>query len=101
MGGWPRRGGGGGGPGRSGVRGQLDPEAGAVVLTALDAVMAPPGVGDERTAAQRRADALTELARLPLGRDLVPVVGGSRPQVGLLVTPEALLRHAPTRTGAG
>jgi hypothetical protein len=86
------------------LRGQLDPEAGAVVMTALDALMAPPAPHDERSAAQRRADALTELARLPLGRDLLPVVAGARPQVGLLVTPEALLRQAPfrrTATGTG
>jgi hypothetical protein len=84
------------------LRGQLDPEAGAVVMTALDAVMTPPSAHDDRTAAQRRADALTDLARLPLTRDMLPVAGGTRPQIGLLVTPQALLRQPPlTGTGSG
>jgi uncharacterized membrane protein YgcG len=77
------------------LRGQLDPEAGAVVMTALDALMTPPSAHDERTAAQRRADALTELARLPLHQTTLPIVGGARPQLGLLITPQALLRQSP------
>jgi Domain of unknown function (DUF222) len=78
------------------LRGQLDLEAGAIVQTALDAVMTPPSPDDTRTAAQRRADALTELCRLPLNYDLLPQTGGNRPQVGLLITVEALLRQAKT-----
>jgi len=37
------------------VRGQLDPEGGAALATALDALMRPPGCGDARSATQRRA----------------------------------------------
>lgn len=72
------------------VRGQLDPEGGAALLTALDAVMTPPADGDDRTAGQRRADALVELARRPLAAGSLPTVGGQRPQVGVLLYPQAL-----------
>jgi hypothetical protein len=72
------------------VRGLLDPEGGAALATALDAVMTPPGEGDTRTAGQRRADALVELARRLLTTGTLPSVGGVRPQVGVLLQPQAL-----------
>lgn len=72
------------------VRGQLDPEGGAALITALDAVMTTPGDGDGRTAGQRRADALVELARRPLTAGSLSSVGGQRPQVGVLLHPQAL-----------
>ena len=75
-----------------GLRGQLDAEAGAAVLTALDALMAPPGPDDVRTARQRRADALAELARQSLSRGELPTVGGVRPTVGILLQPANLSR---------
>jgi hypothetical protein len=58
------------------VRGQLDPEGGAALATALDAVMPPPASGDPRTPAQRRADALVEVARGALRDGRLPRVGG-------------------------
>lgn len=72
------------------VRGLLDPEGGAALATALDAVMTPPGEGDTRGAGQRRADALVELARRLLTAGTLPSVGGVRPQVGVLLHPQAL-----------
>jgi hypothetical protein len=72
------------------LRGQLDPEGGAALMTALDALMTPPGEGDERTAGQRRADAPVELARRQLTGGGLPSVGGHRPQVGVLLFPQAL-----------
>src|SRR5664280_1337781 len=42
--------------------GGLDPEGGATVLAALMPLAAPGGADDDRTPAQRRADALVELA---------------------------------------
>lgn len=77
------------------VRGQLDPEGGAALLTALDAMMTPPADSDERTPAQRRADALVELARGALTSGRLPTVGGVRPQVGILLGPQTLLHHDP------
>src|SRR5438874_924135 len=63
--------------------GVLDTEGGAVLRTALDAVMGPPAKDDDRTPAQRRADALTDLARRQLDSGELPVVGGQRPHITL------------------
>ena len=73
------------------VRGQLDPEGGAALREAIDAFMKPPAPHDERTAGQRRADALVDLARHALAHGHLPTVAGMRPQVGLLITPQTLL----------
>jgi hypothetical protein len=72
------------------VHGQLDPEGGATLMTALDAFTAPPADGDERSPAQRRADALVQVARDMLGSGRAPTVGGVRPHVGILLAPENL-----------
>src|SRR6266536_4588882 len=72
------------------VRGQLDPEGGAALATALDALMRPLGCGDARSATQRRADALVELARGALREGRTPTVAGVRPQVAVLLTPPTL-----------
>ncbi|MBI2237877.1 MAG: DUF222 domain-containing protein [Actinobacteria bacterium] len=76
------------------VDGDLDPETGQTVLTALRAVMdaeerADAG-HDGRTAAQRRADALGELCRQSLNRASRPEVAGERPHVTVLVDLQAL-----------
>jgi Argininosuccinate lyase len=99
------------------IRGRLDPEGAAALQAAVDALMRPPRPGDERTAAQRRADAMVDLARGALAGTGLPEVGGERPQIGLLVTPEILFgptgqsadgdpdpsapgAHGPTSSGA-
>jgi hypothetical protein len=73
------------------IRGLLDPDGGAAVLEAIDALMRPPAPDDLRTVGQRRADALVDLARRSLAHGDLPTVGGMRPQVGILITPETLL----------
>ena len=73
------------------VRGRLDLEGGATLATALDALTQPPSADDPRTAAQRRADAMVELARQALVGGTLPTVGGVRPQLGLLLTPATLM----------
>lgn len=82
------------------LHGRLDLDSGAAVLTALDAMMTAPGPGDDRTAAQRRADALTDLCTQALTHHQVPTVGGQRPHLGLLITPDALLAHSAVRTSS-
>jgi hypothetical protein len=83
------------------VRGQLDPEAGAAFLTALDAVMTPPRGDDLRTPAQRRADALAEIVTQVLGAGRLPSVHGVRPHLGILITPDTLLDSHSTDPGSG
>ncbi|HEX6872353.1 MAG TPA: DUF222 domain-containing protein [Micromonosporaceae bacterium] len=77
------------------LRGCLDAEAGAALSTALDALMRPPTADDQRTPPQRRADALAELARHALTHNTLPSVGGSRPHLGILITPSTLLGQDP------
>jgi hypothetical protein len=89
--------------GRSSVRvhGRLGVEAAAIVRAALDPLCnpaapspAPTGTSaDERTAGQRRADALVEVCRLVLAGGELPDNGGDRPQVVVTVAFDPL-RHA-------
>lgn len=71
------------------VDGELDPEIGETVLTALraelDAESRSGPDGDDRTPAQRRADALGEIARRYLDREDRPTVAGERPHLTLTV----------------
>ncbi len=83
------------------VRGQLDPEGGAALMTALDALTPAPVVGDPRLPGQRRADALAQLARDALVGGRLPSSGGVRPQVGILVTPAQLVGRGNEEAGAG
>jgi hypothetical protein len=62
--------------------GMLDPESGAILQAALTPLVATPtGPEDTRTTSQRRADALTDLARFSLTHADLPDHGGERPQV--------------------
>ncbi|MFN8035192.1 MAG: DUF222 domain-containing protein [Acidimicrobiia bacterium] len=73
--------------------GLLDAEGGAIVATALDALMRPLP-GDTRTAPQRRADALVELARRQLDGGGLPARGGERPHVLVTLDLQTLVRRA-------
>jgi hypothetical protein len=75
------------------VDGDLDPETGETMLTALRAVMdadARSTTQDERTPAQRRADALGEVCRQWLDRADRPTVAGERPHLTVTVGADAL-----------
>jgi Domain of unknown function (DUF222) len=61
------------------IEGLLEPEAGQTVLTALEPLARPATADDERTAGQRRADALAELARRALEGGGCPRPAGSAP----------------------
>jgi hypothetical protein len=76
--------------------GDLDPETGASLLTALRAVMdaeARQGPGDEdrRSPAQRRADALGEICRSWLDGADRPSIAGERPHLSVTVDVAALV----------
>ena len=81
--------------------GNLDPETGETFMTALRAVLdadarsgaageAVPAEQDERTPAQRRADALAEICRSWLDRTDRPSVAGERPHLTVTVPVGAL-----------
>ena len=71
------------------LEGTLDAEGGAVVRTALDS-LSMPFPDDRRTAAQRRADALVELATRMLQAGELPVTRGERPHVVLTTCSDGL-----------
>ena len=65
------------------LNGLLDPEAGQTLLAALEPLARPSDAADARTGGQRRADALTELARRTLGeRPAPPERWGPAPAAG-------------------
>jgi Domain of unknown function (DUF222) len=76
------------------IDGDLDPETGEALITALRSVEDAWARSDagpfERTSSQRRADALGEVCRGYLDRTDRPVVGGERPHLSVTVGRDAL-----------
>jgi hypothetical protein len=83
------------------VDGDLDPETGETLLTALravgDAESRSTAEGDERTPTQRRADALGEICRGWLDLAPRPSVAGERPHVTVTVDADVLARRSSFR----
>jgi hypothetical protein len=81
------------------VDGDLDPETGETLLTALGAVLdAEARSGekdDQRSPAQRRADGLGEVCRQWLDRDDRQNVGGELPHLTVTVDAQALAEEGP------
>lgn len=77
------------------IRGELDPEAAALLRTALDGLCAPrpgeAGVRDLRSPARRRVDALVELVNRALSAGRVPKAGGTRPHLTVTIPWAALI----------
>ena len=86
------------------VDGDLDPETGETLLTALGAVLDAESRSrredDDRTPAQRRADALGEICRQWLDRSDRPTVAGERPHLTVTIDAD-LLSHAGKAGAAG
>jgi uncharacterized protein DUF222/HNH endonuclease len=77
--------------------GELDPENGQYLITALRAKVdawARSLIDDARTPAQRRADALGEICREWLDLAERPTIGGERPHVVVTIDLETLERRA-------
>jgi len=83
------------------VDGLLEAEAGETLLAALEPLARPGTADDERSGSQRRADALTELARRALEGGRLPQTGGVRPQVTVTVELASLLGRAGAPGGEG
>ena len=84
------------------LAGFLTTEHGAVVGTALDAVMTAPAAGDARTTQQRRAQALVDVSRLVLDHGLVGTGAAVRPHLSVVVDFDTLRRavEAPQASDA-
>src|SRR5207248_2254559 len=84
------------------VDGDLDPETGETMLTALrhcmDAERRTADREDGRTPTQRRVDALGEICRRWLDGSERPIVGGERPHVSVIVDMEALQKRGGARS---
>lgn len=73
------------------VSGMLTPEVGEALETALDQLAAQPaGPEDHRSPAQRRHDAVGELAQHYLSHADLPAVNGERPRIVVTISYEAL-----------
>jgi Domain of unknown function (DUF222)/HNH endonuclease len=83
------------------LQGLLDAEAGEAVQAALAPLARPTGPDDPRTAAQRRADALGELAHQALQGGRLPQAGGQRPQLTVTVDVASLLAGDPVGGSGG
>jgi hypothetical protein len=81
------------------VNGLLDPEAGQTLQAALEPLARPANADDPRSGGQRRADALTELARRQLEGGRLPRSGGVRPQLLVTVDLDSLLSRHPGGVG--
>jgi hypothetical protein len=75
------------------VDGQLDAEGGATLQTAINSAMGPPAADDNRTHAQRRADAWVEIARRQLDGGQLPQVGGQKPHLMITVDVTTLTKQ--------
>ena len=82
------------------VRGEFDAEGGAVVKTIIDVLSHGMTRGETRSASQRRADALVELAAAQLRCGDHRDVHGQRPHLTLTVSTETL-RSDTVRVSAG
>ncbi len=74
----------------TGVEGALPPEGGAALRLTLESLSGVPPKNDERTAQQRRADALIELCRRQLDSGTLPSVNGRQPHLTVVVQAETL-----------
>src|SRR6202521_241541 len=72
------------------VDGVLDPVSGAAWKTAVDVLAKPKGPEDERTAKQRRADAVGELANHAMDQGTLPRRHSVKPHINLTMTLEGL-----------
>src|SRR5229473_3734208 len=72
------------------VDGVLDPVGGAAFKTAVDVLAKPNGAEDERTAKQRRADAVGELSMHAMDQGTLPRRHSVKPHLNLTMTLEGL-----------
>src|SRR2546426_5481252 len=82
----------------------LDPVGGAALKAAIESLSNPLGAADHRTAKQRRADALVEMAQHAMDEGRLPRRNGARPHISVNTTIENLkgeLGEAASQLGNG
>src|SRR4029453_14013589 len=82
------------------VRGIMTPEAGQILQEALEPLARPADHHDTRSGGHRPPRALTERARQQLESGQLPVTGGVRPQLSVIVDLNSL-GGQPGRIGGG
>ncbi|MEU8389353.1 DUF222 domain-containing protein [Micromonospora sp. NPDC048842] len=82
--------------GRLRLTGILDPEAAALLRTAIGPLSAPTGPDETRTAGQRRHDALADVCRLALRGGELPDHGGDPTQLVVTTSYDGLARQLGT-----
>ncbi|MEU1396327.1 DUF222 domain-containing protein [Micromonospora zamorensis] len=84
--------------GRLRLTGILDTETAGLLRAAIDPVSAPSGPDDQRTPAQRRHDALSDVCRLALRTGDLPEHGGDSAQVVVTTSYDGLTRQLGSGT---
>lgn len=74
------------------IEGTLDAEGSATVAAALAPLMVPADATDARSAGQRRADALVEIASLALRSEQLPDLSGTVAALDVVVPVQAVVR---------
>ncbi|HWB67081.1 MAG TPA: DUF222 domain-containing protein [Mycobacteriales bacterium] len=77
----------------------LDPTAGAMLSSALAPLMSTTGPDDDRTTAQRRADALTAIAEHSLSCGWLPDQQGERPHITVTIPWQGLRDELADKLG--
>lgn len=77
------------------ITGRLTPEAGEKLSAALSAASRPDVSGETRTAGQRKADALESVVDNALDTARLPVDGGEKPHISLLLGLDSLDEPEP------
>jgi len=85
--------------GMTAIDGLLDAEGTATLTAALAPLMVPVDSSDLRSAGQRRADALIEVAAVALRSEQLPQLSGSVAAVDIVLPLTALLPQWPVRPG--
>ena len=75
------------------LNGQFGADDGVTLKAALMSVLRPPAEDDERSPAQRRADAMIDLARRQLDSGTLPETGGQKPHITVLVEMTTLAKE--------
>jgi hypothetical protein len=83
------------------MRGLLDPEAGEKFQAALSAASRPDAEGEVRSPGQRKADALEHVLDTVLDTALLPVDGGEKPHVTVMVDLDKLAGDPAVVTPVG